>query len=174
MLLRPTVVLTVILGVACGSPTGPSQSGNLRLMITDSPYGDASAVHVTFKELQVHPAYGGDWMPMDFAGVPGSASRVCNLKKLEGPVDILGADSLTAGRYGQVRLVVAEAVIYFGGTATAEPACAATLAPPAGSTSRASLEIPSGEVKLNRQFELVANGTTTIDLDFEGYRHQER
>ena len=171
MLLRPTVVLMVILGVsiaiiACGSPSGPSQSGNLRVMITDSPYGDASAVHVTFRELQVHPAYGGDWLPVDFAGA--AASRTCNLKKLEGPIDILGADSLTAGPYGQVRMVVAEAVIYFGGTATAEPACAAALAPPTGFTSRAPLEIPSGEVKLNRQFELVGNGTTTIDLDFEG------
>lgn len=171
MLLRLTVVLTVTLGVsiaiACGSPSGPSQSGNLRVMITDSPYSDASAVHVTFKELQIHPA-DGDWMSVDFVGAPATASRTCNLKKLQGPLDILGADSFTAGRYTQVRLVVSEAVIYFGGTATAEPACAATLAPPTGFTSSPLLEIPSGEVKLNREFQLVANGTTTIDLDFDG------
>jgi hypothetical protein len=134
-------------------------------MITDSPYGEASAVHVTFKELQIHPA-DGEWMPVDFA--PATASRTCNLKKLEGPIDVLGADSLTVGRYTQVRLVVSEAVIYFGGTKTAEPACAATLAPPAGFASNAPLEIPSGEVKLNREFELVADGTTTIELDFDG------
>jgi hypothetical protein len=171
-MLRLTVVLITTLGVslasiACGSPSGPSQSGNLRVMITDSPYSDASAVHVTFTELQIHPA-DGDWMPVDFAGAPATASRTCNLKKLEGPIDILGADSLTAGRYTQVRLVVSEAFIYFGGTPTAESACAATLAPPTGFTSSPSLEIPSGEVKLNREFELIANGTTTIDLDFEG------
>lgn len=168
-MLRLTVTLGVsIVIIACGSPSGPSQSGNLRVMITDSPYGDASAVHVTFKELQIHPA-DGDWMTVDFAGAPTPATtRTCNLKKLQGPVDILGADSLTAGHYTQVRLVVSEAVIYFGGTATAEPACAATLAPPTGFTSSPPLEIPSGEVKLNREFQLVANGTTTIDLDFDG------
>ena len=171
-MLRLTPVVTVILGVsiatmACGSPAGPSRSGDLRVMITDSPYGDASAVHVTFKELQIHPAE-GDWMPVDFAAATAAASRTCNLKKLEGPFDVLGADALTAGRYTQVRLLVSEAVIYFGGTATAEPACAATLAPPTGFTSSAPLEIPSGEVKLNREFELVADGTTRIDLDFDG------
>jgi hypothetical protein len=173
-MLRLTLVVTGILGVsiatvACGSPAGPSRSGDLRVMITDSPYGDASAVHVTFKELQIHPAE-GDWMPVDFASATAAVSRTCNLKKLEGPFDVLGADALTAGRYTQVRLLVSEATIYFGGTATAEPACAATLAAPAGFTSSAPLEIPSGEVKLNREFELVADGTTRIDLDFDGDR----
>jgi Domain of unknown function (DUF4382) len=169
---RLTAVLTVALGlsiavIACGSPSSPSQSGTLRVMITDSPYSDASAVHVTFNELQIHPA-DGEWMPVKFAGATATTSRTCNLKKLEGPVDVLGADALTAGRYTQVRLVVSDAVIFLGGTATGDPACAPTLAAPTGFTSSAHLEIPSGEVKLNRGFEVVANGTTTIDLDFDG------
>ena len=174
MLPRLTVILTVTVGaaialVACGSPSSPSGSGTLRVMITDSPYSDASAVHVTFKELQIHPVE-GEWVPVDFAGAPATESRTCNLKKLEGPFDVLGADALTAGRYTQVRLVVSEAFLYFGGVETGEPACATTLAPPTGFTSSASLEIPSGEVKLNREFEVVADGITTIDLDFDGDR----
>jgi hypothetical protein len=32
------------------------------------------------------------------------------------------------------------------------------------------MEIPSGEVKLNRSFELKSNGTTTVELDFDGAR----
>jgi hypothetical protein len=173
-MLRLTLVVAGILGVsiatvACGSPAGPSRSGDLRIMITDSPYGEASAVHVTFKELQIHPAE-GDWMPVDFASATAAVSRTCNLKKLEGPFDVLGADALTAGRYTQVRLVVSEAVIYFGGKPTSEPACAEKLAPPDGFTSSAPLEIPSGEVKLNREFEVVADGITRIDLDFDGDR----
>jgi len=34
--------------------------------------------------------------------------------------------------------------------------------------AKATLTIPSGEVKLNRGFDLPANGTTTITLDFDG------
>lgn len=43
--------------------------------------------------------------------------------------------------------------------------------PPTGTgvTSHA-MEIPSGEVKLNRPFELKSNGTTTVELDFDGAR----
>ena len=34
--------------------------------------------------------------------------------------------------------------------------------------AKANLTIPSGEVKLNRGFDLAADGTTTIVLDFDG------
>jgi hypothetical protein len=40
------------------------------------------------------------------------------------------------------------------------------VAAPAGSS--ADLEIPSGEVKLNREFELKDSGATTILIDFDG------
>ena len=40
--------------------------------------------------------------------------------------------------------------------------------PPDGQS--AQLEVSSGEVKLNRQFELTANDATTMLLDFDGGR----
>ena len=40
-------------------------------------------------------------------------------------------------------------------------------APSGGS---AAVDIPSGEVKLNRQFDVPASGTTTMLLDFDGDR----
>ena len=159
----------VITGIACsGSPTDPSRSGNLRLMITDTPFEDATALHVTFTEVKAHRDDGAqEWLSVPFAG--GSTTRTCNLKKLEGPFDLLGVASLEAGQYTQLRLVVDSARIYFGGTPTGEAACGATLAAPGGSggTSQA-LEIPSGEVKLIQPFTLASNGTTTIELDFDG------
>lgn len=162
-----------IAALACsGSPTGPSQSGNLRLMITDSPFGEATALHVTFSEVRAHRADGaGGWITVPFAGTPAATSRTCNLKKLEGPFDVLGVASLDAGQYTQLRLVVESATIYFGGSATAQGACLTTLAAPSnGPTPVTShtLEIPSGEVKLIHPFELTSNGTTTIELDFDG------
>lgn len=143
------------------------------MTITDAPYEEATALHVTFSEVQVHRADGEDgWIPVAFAGNPVPETRTCNLKKLEGPFDILGVSSLDIGQYTQVRLVVESATIYFGGTKTEEPACAATLAPPTDNgatplTSKA-VEIPSGEVKLNHPFDLTTGGTTTVELDFDG------
>lgn len=48
------------------------------------------------------------------------------------------------------------------------PDCRAPRYPPAGRS--ASVEIPSGEVKLNHGFELTADGATTMLLDFDGDR----
>ena len=161
-----------IAGLACnGSPTSPSsQSGNLRVMITDTPFEDAAALHVTFSGIKAHRADGaGGWITVPFAGTPAATSRTCNLKKLEGPFDVLGVATLDAGLYTQLRLVVESASIYFGGTPTGEPSCAATLAAPNGAGMIVeTLEIPSGEVKLIHPFELTASGTTTIELDFDG------
>jgi hypothetical protein len=168
--------LTVALGLsiaalACsGSPTAPSQSGNLRLMITDTPFEEATSLHVTFTEVKAHRADGaGGWLTVPFAGDPAPTTRTCNLKKLEEAFDILGVASLDAGQYTQLRLVVESAKIYFGGTATDGPACATTLTAPGGpGVTSETLEVPSGEVKLIHPFELSANGSTTIELDFDG------
>ncbi|NOT28453.1 MAG: DUF4382 domain-containing protein [Acidobacteria bacterium] len=108
-----------------------------------------------------------EWLTVPFAG--GGTTRTCNLKKLEGPFDILGTASLNAGEYSQLRLVVDNARIYFGGTATGEGACGTTLATPGGSgVTSQTLEIPCGEVKLIHPFTLTVNSTTTIELDFDG------
>jgi hypothetical protein len=87
------------------------------------------------------------------------------LKKLQGAQDVLGVGALSPGHYTQIRLVVASASLYFDNQ-SAGPACAATIPSPAG--RNAPLEVPSGEVKLNRQFELTANDAMTIVLDFDG------
>jgi len=130
-------------------------------MLKDSPFSDAKALLVTFTEVNVH-ASGGDWITVPFAT---GASRTCDLKKLETAQDILGVGSLPAGHYTQLRLVVSSAAIYFQ-NASSGPACAPTMTAPAG--TNAPVEIPSGEVKLNREFDLASGGGTMILLDFDG------
>jgi len=98
---------------------------------------------------------------------PTSPSGTSGVLNLETAQDILGIGTLPAGHYTQVRLVVSRATIYFD-NAAAGAACAPTITAPAGGS--ASLNIPSGEVKLNRQFEVPADGTTTMLLDFDGDR----
>ncbi len=136
-------------------------TGTLNVRITDSPFSDAKAVLVTFSAVNVHRTEGDSWQTIPFVS---GATRTCDLKKLQGPTDVLGVGSLPAGHYTQVRLVVSAANIYFD-NASSGGACAASIAAPAG--KNAAVEIPSGEVKLNHQFT-VSSGATTMTLDFDG------
>ena len=163
-----TCAAAALVSFACGStnnPSGPSGgSGTLNMRLTDSPFSDAKAVLVTFSEVSAHHE-DSEWATIPFPADPSGAAvleRTCDLKKLNGPVDILGGGLLTAGHYTQIRLMVKSATIYFD-TATdpAAPACTAVAPTLAG--AKANLTIPSGEVKLNRGFDLAADGTTTID-----------
>src|SRR5262249_43590130 len=97
----------------------------------------------------------------------GASSRTCDLKKLTTAQDILGTGPLPAGHYTQLRLVLASAVIYFDNTSSG-PAGASTIATP-GRRS-ATVDIPSGELRLNREFDLTSATPTTILLDFDGDR----
>lgn len=157
------VVAAMLVTCACaGSPSAPTQGARLSLLIRDSPFHDAKAVVVTFSEVTAHTA-GGGWAVLPFADA--QSSRSCDLKKLQGAQDVLGVGELAAGWYTQLRLVVSDAVLYFDNEATG-PACAASIGAPAGQSARVS--VPSGEVKLNRPFELTMDGATTIVLDFDG------
>lgn len=164
-----SVVLTVVTlaAFACRgseeSPTSPSGAGaTLRLMLTDSPFSDARALLVTFSEVTAHRS-GAAFERVPFAG--GASSRTCDLKKLTNAQDVLGTGPLTAGHYTQVRLVVSSAALYFDNPAEG-PACAPTIAAPAG--RHEPVDIPSGEVRLNRPFDVAEGGVTTMLLDFDG------
>lgn len=161
-------ILVAAIAVGCGgdSVTSPSGSGRLSLMIKDSPYSDAKAVLVTFSEVTAHRDGEGGFSKLPF-GDATAASRTCDLKKLVDRQDLLGVGTLPAGHYTMVRLVVSSATLYFD-NASDGPACAATISAPAGRS--AALEIPSGEVKLNRQFEVGDSGATSMLIDFDGER----
>ncbi len=164
-LLGLTLCATLV-SAACGSESPSSPSGNtgtLNLRLTDSPFSDARAVLVTFSTVAAHRS-DSDWSTVPFGA--GATSRTCDLKKLQGPQDVLGTGALPAGSYTMVRLTVSAATLYFENPSVGADACAATIAAPAG--RNASVDIPSGEVRLNRGFALAAGGTTTILLDFDG------
>jgi hypothetical protein len=151
---------------ASAAPTGggtpsPAGTGSLAIHLTDSPFSDARALLVTFNSVSVHRSEGDAWETIPFAS---GSTRTCDLKKLDGPTDVLGVGSLPAGHYTQVRLVVASAAIYFDNPSVGGP-CASTIAAPQGEF--APVDIPSGEVKLNHQFTLTSAGTTML-LDFDG------
>jgi hypothetical protein len=155
------------LSLGCGdSDTGPSgTTGTMRMMLKDSPFTDAKSLLVTFSEVDAHKSDTADssWAKIPFAAA--ATARTCDLKKLQTAQDVLGTGPLATGHYTQVRLVVSSAAVYFDNAATGD-ACAPTIAAPAGRT--ASVTIPSGEVKLNREFDVSSGTTTTMLLDFDG------
>jgi Domain of unknown function (DUF4382) len=161
--MRWSLVLALTAAIAtsaCGSGTGPSGSGTLRMMIKDSPFRDAKALLVTFSQVDVHRSDSPDGSWEHVMGV----ERTCDLKRLETSVDALGAGTLTSGHYTQIRFLVTRAVVYFDNGTTEANAC--SVAPPAGDS--ASVTIPSGEVKLNRAFDVPEGGATTVTIDFDG------
>jgi hypothetical protein len=159
-------LVATLAAVACGgSTTAPTgATGTLTVLLKDSPFSDAKSLLVTFSEVSAHLAE-GEWTTLPFAD--GGASRTCDLKKLTDAQDVLGTGPLAAGRYTMVRLVVTNASLYFD-NAAAGPACAAAVTPPAG--RMAPVEVPSGTVRLNRQFEVTAADAVNMLLDFDGDR----
>ncbi|PYR67050.1 MAG: hypothetical protein DMF88_14150 [Acidobacteria bacterium] len=153
------------MSIGCGSDTSPSgTTGTMRMMLKDSPFTDAKSLLVTFSEVDAHKsdATEGSWSKLPFAS---GTTRTCDLKKLQTAQDVLGTGPLATGHYTQLRLVVQSAVIYFDNAPTGD-ACAATVTAPAGRS--ANVTIPSGEVKLNREFDVSSGTTTTMLLDFDG------
>src|SRR5262245_26031432 len=134
----------------------------MRVMLQDTPFSDSRAVLVTFSEVSVHRT-GAAFGTLPFAD--GASSRTCDLKKLQGAQDVLGTGPLAAGHYTQIRLTVSAAALYFDNASTG-PACAATIAAPAGAS--APVTVSSGTLMLNREFELTTGDVTTILLDFDG------
>ena len=168
MRLTPVLAaITLLATFACGdSPSGPSgSSGTMNVRLTDSPYGSAKAVLVTFSEVSAQEKDGG-WKKLPFADASG-ATRTCDLKKLQNSAqDLLGTGPLEEGSYTMLRLVVQSAKIYFDNAAVSPTPCATSIPAPAGDSS--SLSIPSGEVKLNGVFTVAAGGATNVLLDFDG------
>ena len=163
MLTTAMTFLAVVSVFGCGgAPTSPSGTATLSLRIKDSPYTDAQALLVTFSTVSAHRD-DSEFFELPFAG--GGSTRTCDLKKLAAADDVLGTAALPAGHYTQVRLTVTSATLYFDNPSAGTP-CADAIAPPAGTS--ASVTIPSGEVRLNRQFTLAEDTVTTVLLDFDG------
>ncbi len=155
-------------GGASSTPTGPTGTGGsgagegtATVMLTDSPFSDAKAVLVTISEVSFHRSGDGGFTPLL------TSSQTCDLKKLVNASTMLVTAPLPTGHYTQIRLAVSNATLYFDNTSNG-PACAPSITAPAG--RNAPLDIPSGEIKLNREFDVSSNNVTTLTLDFDGDR----
>ncbi len=136
-------VLVLVIGMSgCVTTT---ETGKLVLQITDRPGLGIEKAEVTISEIQVHTAGAGNesgWTTV----VEGS--QTFNLVGIKDVKEYLGEKDLAAGIYTQIRLDVESAKVTINGT-------------------EHDLAIPSKTVKLVRSFEIKANETTTLTLDFD-------
>ncbi len=157
----PTAATTADNSTTSGAPTGPTGNGTVSVSIKDKPLDGVVALLVTFDDVSVH-ASGDTWVKLPFDG--GALTRTCDLMSLKTAVDILGVGTLAAGHYTQLRLSVSSAKIFLDGAPTGLT-CAATIPDP--SVNGKTVVIPSGVLKLNREFDLATTATTSILVDFD-------
>lgn len=146
-----------------GPPAGP-RNGTLSIQMHDAPFDEAQAVLVTFSEVSAHRSTDAGFQRLPFA--EGAATRTCDLKKMEnGLTELLGVGALPDGHYTQLRLTIVDAHLYFENK-TNLPACSADHPIPGGRSREVT--IPSGDVRLAREFDVKEGATTAITLDFDG------
>jgi hypothetical protein len=130
--------------------------GTLEVRVTDAKNEPVvTAINVTFDNITVHRAGDGDsdgeWIVVD-----EDLGKTVDLLQLSGVGELLGEDEIEAGHYTQIRVGVVRVEIIVDGVSeevTLEPA--------------GDAKIPSGELKFVRPFEIKADGTTVIIIDFD-------
>ena len=165
---RASVFAAAALLAACGggSDSGGSSTamGTLRLALTDAPACGYDQVNVAIERIRVHTsstAQDGDagWSEM----VLTPAKRVDLLSLTNGVLEELGSTSLPAGRYTQMRLVLASNL---------GPGGMANSVVPSGGREM-PMETPSGAqtgLKMNVNIEVAANQLADFVIDFDACR----
>jgi len=149
------VTAAVALLAACGggSDGDKSQTGRLKLSITDAPMDDVQEVWVKFSAVEFKPEGGA---PVLNALTPAQS---LNLLELQGGRTAVLVNNviLPAGRYEWIRLVVDNVPNVRDSYVMANGA-------------ECELIVPSGAesgLKMNRGFELTADGSVALTVDFD-------
>lgn len=149
---------------ACGGGGGggePSGNGTLRLAMTDAPSCGYSAVNVTVEKVRVHQSSSASDNDAGWSEVVlNPARRVDLLTLTNGVLMELGQVPLPAGKYTQLRLVLAS-------NTGAQPLANSVV--PTGA-SEVALKTPSGQqsgVKTNVNIDVGANQMADFVLDFD-------
>ncbi|MBM4444799.1 MAG: DUF4382 domain-containing protein [Chloroflexi bacterium] len=152
---RPMVWAPVAAAVALGliayfavaslTSTHTVRSGSLAVWVTDAP-GEVQTLDVTVSEIQVHRA--GDDSASDDGWITVISQPVTfDLIALRDVQELLGEEELDPGHYTQVRLIVDNVTV--------------------NDEIEAEIKLPSGELKVVGQFEIKADCTTALTLDFD-------
>lgn len=123
----------------------PSETGTLVLQITDAPAMNIEKAEITISAIAVHTAGAGNetgWTTV----VP--EAKTFDLIAIKGIKELLGSKELTPGKYTQIRLSIDSAKATINGT-------------------EYTLDVPSDNIKLVNEFDIVAGQETMLTLDFD-------
>ncbi|MBC7437788.1 MAG: DUF4382 domain-containing protein, partial [Bdellovibrionales bacterium] len=100
--------LTVAALAACGGGgDAPTQTGTLRMAMTDAPSCGYDSVNVTVEKVRVHQSASAADADGGWSEITLSPARRINLLALtNGVLDELGQTALPAGKYTQMRLIL--------------------------------------------------------------------
>ncbi len=143
---------------ACGGGGSDSStgSGSLSLGLTDGPVDDLAEVVVTFTEVIVHPAGGGEDLTFDMTEEGTTEGVSVDLKTLSqgNSIRLLEDEPLPAGNYSWIRLVIDPDITYVVDNTGA----------------KFMLDCSScdeSHLKLNRSFKISAAGVVDFTIDFD-------
>jgi hypothetical protein len=154
-----------LLLAACGGGGGiggtGSEPGTLRVAVTDAPSCGFDQVNITIEKVRVHQNTSAGDDDSGWSEIVLAPSRRVDLLSLSnGVLEELGQTALPAGRYTQLRLVLA---------ANGASAPFANSVVPTGG-SEIALDTPSAQqsgLKLNVGIDVAANQVADIVLDFD-------
>ena len=150
------------------SDNPPAGTGTLRVAMTDAPACGYDAVNVTVTKVRIHRSESATNEDSSWSEIAVTPERKINLLDLQnGILAELGEIQLAAGRYSQVRLVLASE-----DSGTGSPANSLVLTDDSSKTE-ISLRTPSAQqsgLKLVQGFDVAANETTDLVLDFDACR----
>lgn len=141
--------------------TGTSDSGTMRMSLTDAPACGFDAVNVTIERVRVHLSDGAGGSDAGWQDIVVNPPRRVDLLTLtNGVLETLGETALPAGRYTQMRLVLA------GNQGNAPYANSVV---PTGGTER-PLTTPSAQqsgLKFNVGIDVAPDEVADVVLDFD-------
>lgn len=144
-----------------GGVGASSNSGALRLALTDAPSCGYAAVNVTIEKVRVHQSSSASDSDGGWSEVVLNPARRINLLNLtSGVLDELGQTPLPTGKYTQLRMILAD-------NNGASPL--ANSVKPKGS-AEVALKTPSGQqsgVKANIDIDIAANKLADFVIDFD-------
>ncbi len=163
----------VIFWMSCGGGGGDSggSTGTMNLSITDQATTDYRAIYVTIKQVEVHKDGGAGWqvVPLQFE------KKTFNLLELvNGVREELALATLATGHYTQMRLILGDTPDNSINILSTPHLYANYLIEFIGNTHELhELKVPSGfqtGIKIVKGFDINANETTELILDFDANR----
>ena len=154
------IALSMLLA-ACGGGGSGSEPGTMRMSVTDAPACGYDAVNVTIEKVRIHQSSSAADSDAGWSEVVLNPARRVDLLTLNnGVLEELGQTQLPAGKYTQLRLVLAE-------NKPSQPMANSVV--PTGA-SETALDTPSGQqsgLKLNANIDVPAGKIADVVLDFD-------